>query len=151
MEQVRIAPDERTAVALTNELWAIWSDAPDRRAQELLDVGIERRAVFDLNNAMAAFDALIDYCPSYAEGYNQRAFVLFIQQDYAPALVDLDRALERSPEHLGALTGRAMALMALGRDHEALSELRRALTLNPWLKERDLVPVLERRIGASEL
>ena len=67
------------------------------------------------------------------------------------ALDDLDRALARSPEHLGALTGRAMALMALGRDSDALSDLRSALALNPWLKERDLVPVLEHRLGASDI
>lgn len=151
MAQVRVAPDQRTAAELTNRLWEIWAEAPDRHSQELLDMGIERREIFDLENAIAAFDALIDYCPDYAEGYNQRAFVLFIRQDYAPALEDLDRALDRSPEHLGAMTGRAMTLMALDRNAEALAGLRAALDLNPWLKERDLVPVLEHRLGASEL
>jgi tetratricopeptide (TPR) repeat protein len=117
----------------------------------LLDSGIERRAVFDLDMALRAFDALIAYCPDYAEGYNQRAFVLFIRQDYAPALIDLDAALARSPEHLGALTGRSMALMALGRDAEALRDLEAALALNPWLKERNLLPVLRRRLGDLDL
>ncbi len=151
MAQVREAPDARSAQLLTNQLWEIWAEAPDAYSQDLLDVGIERRSVFDLEAAMAAFDALVDYCPTYAEGYNQRAFVAFIRQDYEPALEDLERALARAPEHLGALTGRAMALMALGRDVEALRDLKAALSLNPWLKERDLVPVLEGRISDSEL
>ncbi|SDJ04337.1 tetratricopeptide repeat protein [Aliiruegeria lutimaris] len=151
MEQVRVAPDARSAQLLTNQLWEIWAKAPDAHSQDLLDAGIERRSVFDLDAAMAAFDALVGYCPTYAEGYNQRAFVLFIRQDYEPALKDLDRALARAPDHLGALTGRAMALMALGRDVEALQDLKSALSLNPWLKERDLVPVLEGRISDSEL
>lgn len=151
MAQVRVAPDASTAQALTNELWEIWTNAPDARAQALLDNGIERRAAFDLEEAIVAFDALIDYCPSYAEGYNQRAFVLFIRQDFTAAIADLDVALARSPEHLGALTGRAMALMALGRDAEALRDLRAALALNPWLKERSFVPVLEHRLGDTDL
>lgn len=151
MAQVRDAPDAPTAQDLTNQLWEIWAQAPDDHAQALLDSGIERRAIFDLENATAAFDALIAYCPDYAEGYNQRAFVSFIRQDYAPALEDLDLALSLSPEHLGALTGRAMAFMALGRDAEALEDLRRALELNPWLKERDLLPMLEKRVGAADL
>ncbi|MFD0982785.1 tetratricopeptide repeat protein [Tropicimonas aquimaris] len=151
MEAVREAPNAEEAQRLTNGLWEIWADAPDDHAQELLDEGIDRRAVFDLDKALAAFDALIAYCPEYAEGYNQRAFVLFIRQDYAPALIDLDRALERSPEHLGALTGRAMALMALGRNAEAIDDLEAALALNPWLKERSLLPVLRQRLGEQEI
>ncbi len=151
MRQVRAAPDPQSAQRVTNQLWEIWTDAPDERAQSLLDEGISRRGVFDLDNAMAAFETLIDYCPDYAEGYNQRAFVLFIRQEYAPALVDLDRALERSPEHLGALTGRAMAYMALNRNDEALRDLEAALALNPWLRERDLLPVLQDRLGAEDI
>lgn len=151
MEAVRQAPNAVEAQRLANGLWEIWADAPDDHSQELLDEGIDRRAAFDLDAAFAAFDALVAYCPAYAEGYNQRAFVQFIRQEYAPALEDLNRALERSPEHLGALTGRAMALMALGRDVEAIADLEAALALNPWLKERDLLPVLRQRIGEKDI
>lgn len=147
--QVRSAPDERSAHLLVNQLWEIWAEAPDPHAQELLDNGIERRAMFDLAAATQAFDALIAYCPDYAEGYNQRAFVHFIRQDYAPALADLDAALALAPRHLGALSGRSMALMALGRDAEALRDLEAALDLNPWLKERGLLPVLRARAEAT--
>ncbi|WP_078059184.1 tetratricopeptide repeat protein [Tropicimonas marinistellae] len=151
MRAVKEADDAGTARHLTNQLWEIWADAPDAHAQDLLDEGIDRRVAFDLDNALAAFDALIDYCPEYAEGYNQRAFVLFIRQDFTTALDALDRALDLSPEHLGALTGRAMAYMALGRDAEALLDLEKALALNPWLKERDLLPVLRGRLGAEDI
>jgi len=105
----------------------------------------------DLRNAVAAFDALIAYCPDYAEGYNQRAFARYLRQDFAPALEDLDAALARSPRHIGALSGKALTLMGLGRDREALATLRAALALNPWLSERALVPVLEERLGAEDL
>ncbi|PRY25468.1 tetratricopeptide repeat protein [Aliiruegeria haliotis] len=151
LRRVQQAPDARSGQILANELWEIWAEAPDAHAQELLDEGIDRRAAFDLANAEAAFEALIAYCPDYAEGYNQRAFVLFIRQDFALALEDLHRALDRSPEHLGALTGRAMTYMALGRNRDALTDLEAALTMNPWLKERDLVPVLRHRLGEQDL
>ncbi|KKL65864.1 hypothetical protein LCGC14_2150700, partial [marine sediment metagenome] len=117
----------------------IWADAPDARAQELLDEGLARRGAFDLDGARVAFDALIAYCPSYAEGYNQRAFIAFMREDYAAALVDLDRALARLPLHVAALSGKALTLMGLGRDGEAQEVLRAALTLNPWLPERGLL------------
>ena len=142
-EQIQEAESERDARILNNEMWALWADAPDARAQDLLDEGMTRRASHDLEGAVTAFDALVAYCPDYAEGYNQRAFVNFIRQDYTAALPDLDRALDLSPRHLGALTGHAMTLMALERPGEAALVLRRALDLNPWLAERHLLPVLE--------
>lgn len=142
---VRNAPDETRARALSNRMWALWADAPDPRAQELLDEGMTRRAAYDFAGAIRAFDALVAYCPQYAEGYNQRAFVNFIRQDYAAALPDLERAVDLSPRHTGALTGKALTLIALQRPGGATVALRRALDLNPWLAERHLLPGLEAR------
>ncbi|MEL7462256.1 MAG: tetratricopeptide repeat protein, partial [Pseudomonadota bacterium] len=84
----------------------------------------------------AALNRLVDYCPDYAEGYNQRAFAAFLQADYDAALADLDLALDRSPTHLGALSGKALTLMGMGRNDIAQDVLREALALNPWLPER---------------
>lgn len=142
VEAVRAAPNARAAQLIVNDMWAIWADAPNEQAQAILDRGMNKRANFDLLGALEDFDTLIDYCPDYAEGYNQRAFVNFIAQDYAAALADLDRALELSPTHLGALTGRAMAFIALGRTEEARHDLLVALDLNPWLPERGILDAL---------
>lgn len=139
IEAVRQAPDARQARLITNEMWALWADAPDEPAQALLDDGMTRRANYDLAGALKAFDRLVAYCPGYTEGYNQRAFVNFIRRDYEVALVDLDRALALTPTHLGALTGRAMTYIALGRDAEAQADLRVAVGLNPWLPERGML------------
>lgn len=139
----RAAPDEHAARLISNEMWKYWADAPDASAQEFLDEGMSRREAYDLDGAIKALDALIGYCPDYAEGYNQRAFVNFIRQDYAAALPDLERALELSPRHIAAMTGQALTLVALERPGEAVLALRRALDLNPWLVERHLLPALE--------
>lgn len=133
---VQSAPDETTAQLITNEMWGLWADAPDDTSQTMLDDGLVRRAGFDLDGARKAFDQLIDYCPDYAEGYNQRAFILFIQKDYDGALADLDRAISLSPQHIAAIAGKALTLIGLQRDAEAQPILREALAMNPWLKER---------------
>ncbi len=141
MDLVRTAPDEGAAQALTNELWKIWAEAPDAHAQELLDEGMERRRSFDFDGAVIAFDALVGYCPDYAEGYNQRAFVAFLREDYATALEDLDRAIDLDPDHIAALSGKALSLMGLGRVKAARGVLDQALRLNPWLPERYLLNI----------
>ncbi|NNK78107.1 MAG: hypothetical protein HKP40_05280 [Litoreibacter sp.] len=142
MELVAKAPDEQTARQLSNELWEIWATAPDEVSQEILNRGMQRRAAYDFVGALSDFGKLIEYCPDYAEGYNQRAFINFIRQDYQTSLIDLDKALERTPDHIGAAAGRALTLLQLGRTREGQLALRDALKLNPWLPERfQLTPV----------
>ncbi len=142
MQLVAEAPNETQAREWTNELWEIWATAPDETAQEILQRGMERRASYDFAGAIKDFDTLITYCPNYAEGYNQRAFVNFIVQDYELSLADLNRALAILPDHIGALTGKALALIQLGRDREGQIALRQAVALHPWLPERKrLVPL----------
>ncbi len=149
IDAVQNAPDEAAARQYSNDMWQYWADAPDSHAQELLDEGMSRRASFDYAGAEIAFNALIDYCPSYAEGYNQRAFVNFLRQDFEAALPDLDRAIELSPRHVAAIAGKALTLVGLERKAEAALSLRAALALNPWLSERHLLPSLE--AGEEEL
>ncbi|MEM1076085.1 MAG: tetratricopeptide repeat protein [Pseudomonadota bacterium] len=139
IESARAAPDEPTGRTVSAEMWKLWLDAPDASAQEVLDRGMRARASFDFAGAVEAFTRLINYCPDYAEGYNQRAFVAFLSEDYAAALVDLDKALELSPDHVGAQSGRALTLMNLGRLPEARVQLLDALENNPWLSERFLL------------
>ncbi len=149
IQSAQQAPDQTTGLQISNDMWQYWADAPDDYAQELLDEGMSRRESYDYDGAMVALDALIAYCPDYAEGYNQRAFVNFLRQDFAAALPDLDRAIALSPRHVAALAGRALTLVGLERKAEAALSLRAALELNPWLSERALLPSLES--GEQEL
>lgn len=138
IEQVQQAEDEATALQISNQMWTFWADAPNEQAQAVLDRGMSRRSGYDFAGALEDFDTLTDYCPTYAEGYNQRAFVHFLRQDFAAALTDLDRALELSPRHVAAMSGRALSLFGLSRTDEARAALEAALALNPWLPERGL-------------
>lgn len=138
IDQIQMAETEMAARQISNQMWELWADAPDEAAQAVLDQGMSRRNAWDLLGALQDFDRLIAYCPEYAEGYNQRAFVNFLRQDFESALTDLDRTLELSPNHIAALSGRALTLLGLHRVDEAREALAEALTLNPWLPERHL-------------
>lgn len=137
--QLQTAPDAAMAGPLMDRLWRNWTDAPDAKAQALLDEGMAKREGYDFLGARDTFDALIEYCPDFAEGYNQRAFASSLRQEYDAALYDLDRALAITPNHIAAMSGKALTLIGLGRQDEAQALLRKALTLNPWLKERAML------------
>lgn len=136
LEQLRDASSEETAREINDQLWEIWATAPDETAQEILRRGMERRAGYDFAGAINDFDALVEYCPHYAEGYNQRAFVNFLRGELNLALVDLERSLKITPDHIGSASGKALTLLQLGRESEGQRALRYALSLNPWLPER---------------
>ncbi|MGX9356916.1 tetratricopeptide repeat protein [Roseobacteraceae bacterium S113] len=141
--QMLVAENEPEAREYSNALWGYWTRAPDDAAQGLLDMGMSQRASYDLIGAIGSLTTLIEYCPDYAEGWNQRAFAKYLGGQFDQALPDLDRALEIRPRHLGALTGKALTLVALERKPEAILVLRKALALNPWLGERHMLPALE--------
>lgn len=140
MTQVQVARNDMAARKITNQMWELWADAPDEPAQSLLDDGMTARSNYDFLRALELFDRLVEYCPDYAEGYNQRAFIHFLREDYAAALPDLDRALDLNPHHIAALAGKGLTLLGLGRKDEGHAVLRLALALNPWLPERFLLP-----------
>lgn len=137
--EIRDAPNDMAARDISSQMWQLWLQAPDEAAQAVLDEGMRRRESYDFLGAIDAYDRLIAYCPNYAEGYNQRAFIFFLQEKFDAALPDLDRALALSPRHVGAQSGRALTLMNLGRLDEARTQLRAALENNPWLSERFLL------------
>lgn len=147
MENLAKAPDQASAQILNQELWGIWTTAPDELAQEMLLSGMKRRGSYDYLGAIAELDRLVAYCPDYAEGYNQRAYLHYLREDYQASLADLATTLTILPDHIGALSGRALALFKLGRDLEGQLALRQALAFNPWLNERFLLKPLPNEEG----
>ena len=137
--ELNAAPDALSAAPFSQELWALWTDAPDDKAQELLDRGMRQREGYDFLGARDTLDQLVEYCPDYAEGYNQRAFASFLRRDFTAALFDLERAIEIMPNHVAAVSGKGLTLLGLGRNDEAQEALKAAIALNPWLSEGSLI------------
>jgi tetratricopeptide (TPR) repeat protein len=141
LRDLRLARDPTDAQLITGDLWQLWSDAPDGRAQAMLDEGMRLIRAADFAGSEAVLDGLVAYCPDYAEGWNQRAFARYLMGAYDQALGDLDRALALDPGHVPALAGKALTLLELGRDDEGQVTLREAVRMNPWLAERALLTI----------
>jgi tetratricopeptide (TPR) repeat protein len=137
--EVQRAPNEMIARTFSNRMWDLWLEAPDEPSQMMLDEALRAIRVADYLRATDRLNKLVSYCPFYAEGYNQRAFVNYLRGDFPAALPDLDQAIALNPRHTGALTGKALTLIAMGLEDEAQPILKDAVALNPWLGERALI------------
>ena len=137
--EVQQAPNGMVARTYSDQMWELWLDAPDEPSQMMLDAALRAMRVGDFLRAKDRLDTLVSYCPFYAEGYNQRALLNYLREDYTAVLPDLDQAIALNPRHTGALTGKALTLIAMGRADEAQPLLKEAVALNPWLSERFLI------------
>ncbi len=137
--QAQAADTAAQGRAVADAMWEVYLRAPDEAAQAVLDRGMAARGVYDFAGALREFTRLTEYCPEYAEGWNQRAYISFLREDYAAALEDLDRALTLQPRHVGAQSGRGLTLMNMGRIAEARTQMLEAVETNPWLGEAALL------------
>src|SRR3978361_1777052 len=89
--------------------------------------------------ALKLLDAVVKLRPDYVEGWNRRATLYYLQNDYTRSLEDIQQVLVREPRHFGALTGLGMIMQELGDDKRALDAFRKALAVDPRL---DTIPDL---------
>src|SRR5712691_6891611 len=87
----------------------------------------------ELEEALALFTRIIERAPDFAEGWNKRATVRYLAEDYAGAIRDCEETLARNAHHFGALSGQGLCYMALRQPREAAALFRRALEVHSHL------------------
>jgi len=138
--ELAAARSEPEARAIEARIWKFWFKAPDAVSQRLMDETKKALLDFNYGGALALLDLLIKHAPDYAEGWNQRATILFLTGAYQLSLQAIEETLKREPKHYGALAGRGIIMLYfLGREAEGQAALKEALKINPWLKERGLI------------
>ena len=125
--------DVADAARAAELLWNMWHRSGDPRLDALLQEGIEAMQREDLSAADATFTRLIDEAPAFAEGWNKRATVRYMAEDYAASIADCRETLARNPNHFGALSGQGLCHLMLGQYREAADLFRRTLAVHPHL------------------
>lgn len=97
-------------------------------------MGRSAKAINDKKNelAMQLLDAVTELAPDYAEGWNRRAYVQYLNNNYEGAVGDLRRALALEPNHFKALEGLARILRDTGQKKAALQAYKQILKINPY-------------------
>ncbi|HWM83509.1 MAG TPA: tetratricopeptide repeat protein [Pseudolabrys sp.] len=133
-EALKVAPDDATAKAVEQRIWAMLMVSPSDTANLLMArvrTAVEGK---DTDLALKLLDSIVTIRPDYVEAWNRRATLNFLRKDYGAALADLAQVLRREPRHFGALSGLGLILHEIGDDKRALAAYRRAAEIYPRLE-----------------
>ena len=149
---LKAAPDEASAKHVEARIWAIWMQTPSDTAALLMLRAKAAMEAQQTNVALKLLDSVIKLRPDYVEGWNRRATLYYLQNDYAHSLADIQQVLIREPRHFGALAGLGMIMQDIGDDKRALDAFRRALAINPHLeKVPELVKSLSEKVEGRDI
>jgi tetratricopeptide (TPR) repeat protein len=131
---LKIAPDAASAKAIEERIWALWLTSGSDTCNLLMARAKVATDAKDYDLALNLLGAIIEIKPDYVEGWNRRATVYYLKDDYAHAIADIGEVLAREPRHFGALSGLGQMLQDIGDDKDALDAYRRALAIDPHLE-----------------
>jgi Flp pilus assembly protein TadD len=116
-----------------DEIWALWMEYPVRAARDGLEQATRAISQRDFAQAELRLDRLVEDYPDYAEAWNKRATLRFLQGRDAESVHDIRRTIELEPRHFGAICGFAQICLRKQRDDLALFALQRAQEVHPTM------------------
>jgi tetratricopeptide (TPR) repeat protein len=151
-EALKLAPDDISAKAIEERIWALWVVSRSDTANLLMTrvkTAIEAK---DTELAIKLLDAIVKIKPDYIEAWNRRATLYYMKKDYGHSLEDIRQVLKREPRHFGALAGLGLIMQDIGDDKQALEVYRRALAVYPRLQRiPDVVKTLQEKIEGRDI
>eukprot|EP00250_Pteridium_aquilinum_P017505 c23663_g1_i1 orf=61-1035(+) len=127
--------DSNSQIASETEkaMWKIFMCSGREDVDRLLEEGLGLMLSSNLSRAKDVFTKVIESAPSFAEGWNKRATVNYLMQEYQASIIDCERTLELNPYHFGALSGMGLCYAALNDSESALLWFEKAYSLHPGL------------------
>ncbi|QGG80097.1 tetratricopeptide repeat protein [Litorivicinus lipolyticus] len=105
-ERLAAAESETAGRQLESMIWRHWLAFPDdSEAQYIFNDVVEAISFGQLKRGLEQADKVIESHPNFAEIWNKRATLYFIQGDYQRSVSDIIQTLALEPRHFGALSG----------------------------------------------
>ena len=124
-------PDAREAIE--DEIWRLWMSHPEDAVATDLERATRAMTAQDFGVADQILRGVVGTHPGYAEAWNKRATLYYLNGMDAECVPYIHRTLELEPRHYGALCGFAEILLGHGENDAALFVLDRALRIHPHL------------------
>lgn len=115
------------------EIWAVWAHSGSASMDLLLVRAARAMEAEEYELALRFLNDLVRLAPDFAEGWNKRATVYYLLEEYGHSVADIQRTLALEPRHFGALSGLGIILERLGDKKGAMRAYRRGLEVHPNL------------------
>ncbi|MYE10149.1 MAG: hypothetical protein F4X99_00495 [Gammaproteobacteria bacterium] len=137
--------DERRRA--TQRIWEIWCSHAEEAAARAMRSAVNAMEKGKLRDAGVILDTMVGRWPEWAEAWNKRATLRFLEKRDGKSLDDIACTLEREPRHFGALGGFGQICLRAGDESSALLAFERLLTIDPHLEDvRKAVATLRRKV-----
>jgi tetratricopeptide (TPR) repeat protein len=114
-------------------MWSIWFRAGSPEANSELARGAVALEQRKFECAHKHFARSIELDPTFAEPFNQRAILHYLNERYPDCIADCRLAIERMPCHFGAWAGMGHCHAHLGDIRQAIDCYTQALQIHPGL------------------
>jgi tetratricopeptide (TPR) repeat protein len=151
-EKLSKIEDPYLANLVEQKIWEIWSIHPkDEKLTDKLKLGKELMNEGNYSYALQVFTNITKSDPTWSEGWNARATLLYYMKDFKKSLNDIDKVLSLEPRHFGALSGRAQISIKLEEYEKAISDLKKVKKLNPASRSNQLIEKLKELLKGQSI
>ncbi|MFT5509330.1 MAG: tetratricopeptide (TPR) repeat protein [Hyphomicrobiaceae bacterium] len=150
-DQLKQAGNPTEAEAVTEQIWQHWFKTENAEARQLMDRAQLARRAGAFQDALVLLDNIVRLAPNYAEGWNQRATVLFMLGRDAESVADIQKTLRLEPRHFRALSGLGFIHIRSQNWKAAIASIERALEVHPFLRAGALIPKLKEQTKGQPL
>lgn len=133
--RLRETKDSSEAEMIEVAILHAWAESGQADIDALMLEGLQALHQTEVEIAEAMFDEVIRLDPQFAEGWNMRATVHWLRDDYRLAIDDIRHVLVLEPRHFSALNLLGRIFAELGQDQLALQVFEKALEINPHLQD----------------
>jgi tetratricopeptide (TPR) repeat protein len=151
-ETLKTATDDGTAQDAERTIIKLWLQSGSDTVDLLMTWALAAMEAKKYPRALDFLDRIVIMKPDYAEGWNKRATVYFLMEDYGKSISDIGRVLALEPRHFGALSGLGMIMHTLGDDNRAITAYQQALAADPHLDNvRSALDEIESKAAGQDL
>lgn len=133
LDALAASPSESAAEALEQRILSAWLQSGSDTVDLLMQWSIKAMQEKNFPLALELLNEVVILKPDFAEGWNKRATVYYLIDEYALSLADIRHVLALEPRHFGALSGLGLILKETGDKKHALDAFRKALAVHPYL------------------
>lgn len=132
-DRLKETGDPVEANVVESMIWRIWLQSGRDDVDGAMARGVRAMATGEFDAALGFFNRVIELAPTLAEGWNKRATLYYLMENYAASEKDVEKTLALEPRHFGALSGLGLIYMAIGDEARAIKAIERALAVHPHL------------------